>query len=148
MGTTPPQTAGVAGTLTLLARLVASFRELHHNVVHDDESDQTRDEFDAMLARAQGIERELEVLGNELAGTATHAEPWSISRKIPHLLSDANGDAVAEFDGSVDDLPRDRDVTNARRVVACVNACAALGIPTADLELLASTLSPKRASAS
>lgn len=133
-----PSTRAAPLRTPLLVRLASAARELVHNAVYDEEGDQTRAEFDAMVARSVTLLREINGLGLKPAPVSAHAEPWATSGKLPHLVSDANGDAVAEFDGSVDSLPRERDVTNARRAVACVNACA--GIPTDALERIVAGL--------
>lgn len=62
------------------------------------------------------------------------AEPWKLTRKNPALSVGLRGetphlDIGRIFTGSIE------GVANARRIVACVNACA--GLPTEELEGLA-----------
>ena len=62
------------------------------------------------------------------------AEPWVVGRKVGRLIySDGiAGCAIAECDGSVDGMDRATELANARRIVACVNACT--GTDTSKLE--------------
>lgn len=59
--------------------------------------------------------------------------PWHVGRKVGNMIYARDGlDVIAECDSSIDDVPRSVGEANARRIVACVNACE--GISTADLE--------------
>lgn len=114
-----------------VADVLASLREFTYSALDGTSHQENLEHYDRLATEA--LER-FEAECPQLAALADEhtSEPWHVSRKVPHLVSAANGDAIAEFDGSVDDLPRSRDVANARRTVACVNYCA--GIPTGRLE--------------
>ena len=58
-------------------------------------------------------------------------EPWHVEGAMPLQLRSAAGEVVAKPMANTD-MPVEQYRANARRIAACVNACA--GIPTEDLE--------------
>ena len=64
-------------------------------------------------------------------------EPWEVVGKFSDRIYHAASDTVvaqAWYPGGSDSYPAETMHANARRIVACVNACA--GIPTGALEKL------------
>jgi len=63
-------------------------------------------------------------------------EPWMFREECANSLvieECKTGDTIADVIGKDDDEWNETDFANARRIVACVNACK--GIPTGELEM-------------
>jgi hypothetical protein len=94
-----------------------------------------RRQVEIKVARAFDAMRQREA--REAASTHT-AEPWVFAYGSIYQGDDAN--TVEEFTGRIANMDRDNPRTtpcerdqNARRIVACVNACAGMADPATDI---------------